>query len=70
MGFGIIVGIILIFVGSFIVYGAFMIFWPEWVGITGKTALDYEKSHQEGTQVEKDYDLIDRIQKVEQPKDT
>jgi predicted RND superfamily exporter protein len=63
MAIGLIVGIILVFIGSFIVYGIFMIYFPEWVGITGKTALDYEKSHQEGSTVQADDDLVDRIQK-------
>jgi hypothetical protein len=31
-----------------IVYLVFMIFLPEWVGITGKVALDAEKSHRGG----------------------
>ena len=62
MELGIIAAIILIFIVSFMVYGAFMVFWPEWVGITGKTAKDYEQSHQEGSEVDKDYDLVDRIQ--------
>lgn len=34
---------------SVIVYVAFMIFLPEWVGITGKTALKNEESHREGS---------------------
>ena len=63
MAFGIIVGIILIFVGAFVVYGVLMAFFPEWVGITGKTALDYEKSHTEGSEVHPDDDLVERIQK-------
>ncbi len=28
-----------------VVYVLFMIFLPEWVGITGKTALENERSH-------------------------
>lgn len=40
---------ILIFVsvmlGSGFVYLMFMIFLPEWVGITGKKALDMQKDH-------------------------
>lgn len=64
MAIGITVGIILVFIGSFIVYGIFMIYFPEWVGITGKTALDYEKSHQEGSAVQADDDLVERIQKT------
>lgn len=34
-----------VFVGGAAVYLAFMIFLPEWVGITGKTALETERSH-------------------------
>lgn len=34
-----------VFVGGGAVYLAFMIFLPEWVGITGKTALETERSH-------------------------
>jgi hypothetical protein len=34
-----------VFVGGAAVYLAFMIFLPEWVGITGKTALEAEQSH-------------------------
>ncbi len=32
--------------GAVVVYVALMIFFPEWVGITGKVALNNEKSHQ------------------------
>ncbi len=34
-----------VFVGGAAVYLAFMIFLPEWVGITGKAALEAEESH-------------------------
>lgn len=34
-----------VFVGGAFVYLVFMIFLPEWVGITGKTALEMERSH-------------------------
>ena len=64
MGFGLIFGIIGIFVGACLVYGVFMVFFPEWVGITGKTALDYERSHTEGSVVHPDDDLVERIQKT------
>ena len=30
---------------SILIYVLFMIFLPEWVGITGKVALDAERSH-------------------------
>lgn len=33
---------------STLVYFALMVFFPEWVGITGKIALKAEESHQEG----------------------
>lgn len=36
-----------------IVYVLFMVFLPEWVGITGKTALNNQKSH-EGKDTEAD----------------
>ncbi len=63
MAFSIIVGIIVVFVAAMMAYGVLMVFWPEWVGITGKTALDYEKSHTEGSQVHPDDDLVERMQK-------
>lgn len=34
-----------VFFGGAGVYLALMIFFPEWVGITGKTALEAEQSH-------------------------
>lgn len=34
-----------VFVGGAAVYLAFMIFLPEWVGITGEKALEAERSH-------------------------
>jgi hypothetical protein len=51
-----------VIVGGILVYVAFMIFLPEWVGITGKTALEAERSHQEGEKAAED-DLISRMQK-------
>lgn len=36
-----------IFVISFMVYAVLAVFFPEWVGITGKVALNAEQSHQE-----------------------
>jgi hypothetical protein len=35
----------LVFFIAIFVYILFMVFLPEWVGITGKTALDNERSH-------------------------
>lgn len=37
---------------SMVVYFSLMVFFPEWVGITGKVALDAERSHQEGASEE------------------
>jgi len=34
-----------VFVGGAAVYLAFMIFLPEWVGITGESARETERSH-------------------------
>lgn len=36
---------IAVFIGGAAVYLFFMIFFPEWVGITGETALKAEQSH-------------------------
>lgn len=36
---------IAVFIGGSAVYLVFMIFFPEWVGITGETALKAEQSH-------------------------
>ncbi|MBX3018143.1 MAG: hypothetical protein KF767_09655 [Bdellovibrionaceae bacterium] len=38
-----------VFVASVLVYVLFMVFLPEWVGITGKVAKSIEKSHEEGS---------------------
>lgn len=38
---GIVVG------GAILAYVVLMIFYPEWVGITGKVALEAERSHKE-----------------------
>ncbi len=39
-----------VFLISFIAYAALALFFPEWVGITGKVALEAEKSHQSGSE--------------------
>ena len=52
------IGVVL---GGIFVYVMFMIFLPEWVGITGKTALNAERSHHSG-EVAKDNDLLSRLQ--------
>ena len=48
-GLLIIGGAVTITIISFIAYAVLAFFFPEWVGITGKVALDAEKSHQEGS---------------------
>ena len=42
-----ILAIVGIFAVSIIVYVLLMLFFPEWVGITGKVALNAERSHRE-----------------------
>lgn len=49
----VIAGAIIITIISFLAYAILAFFFPEWVGITGKVALDAEKSHIEGTPAEK-----------------
>ncbi|KHD87143.1 MAG: hypothetical protein OM95_16075 [Bdellovibrio sp. ArHS] len=46
----VIVGSIAIVVISVLVYAILAVFFPEWVGITGKVALDAEQSHNEGAE--------------------
>ncbi|MGZ3747488.1 MAG: hypothetical protein ACXWRE_08960 [Pseudobdellovibrionaceae bacterium] len=46
----IIIGAIVISFISILVYAIIAIFYPEWVGITGKIARQAEQSHQEGAQ--------------------
>ncbi|WP_413585283.1 hypothetical protein [Bdellovibrio sp. HCB274] len=41
-------GAIIISIFSFLAYAVLAFFFPEWVGITGKVALNTEKSHGEG----------------------
>ncbi|WP_155724037.1 hypothetical protein [Bdellovibrio bacteriovorus] len=43
-----IMGSIAIVVISVLAYAVLAVFFPEWVGITGKVALDAEQSHNEG----------------------
>jgi hypothetical protein len=47
--------------GAIFIYLAFMIFLPEWVGITGKTAIENEKSHRDG-KTEKESGFLSRLQ--------
>lgn len=39
-----------VFVISILIYVFLMLFYPEWVGITGKVALNAEASHREETE--------------------
>lgn len=41
-------GAIIISIMSIVIYAVLAVFFPEWVGITGKVALNAEKSHVEG----------------------
>jgi hypothetical protein len=43
-------GGIIITIFSFLAYAILAFFFPEWVGITGKVALQTERSHSEGTE--------------------
>ncbi len=51
-----------VFIAALIIYGLFMIFLPEWVGITGQKALDAERSHQGEELAKKDW--IEKFQKT------
>ncbi len=46
MSFVFIFAAVVIVILSVLVYAILAVFFPEWVGITGKVALDAEKSHQ------------------------
>ncbi|MBX2993392.1 MAG: hypothetical protein KF681_01165 [Bdellovibrionaceae bacterium] len=50
-----IIGIVAIFAGASFVYVILMVFFPEWVGITGKVALENEASHKDGTEVQDNF---------------
>lgn len=43
-------GAIVISILSFLAYAVLAFFFPEWVGITGKVALNAEQSHIQGTE--------------------
>ena len=44
-GFVFIFASIVVIILSVLAYAILAVFYPEWVGITGKVALDAEKSH-------------------------
>lgn len=43
-----------VFFFSCLVYACLAIFYPEWVGITGKVALDAERSHAKDSEAGED----------------
>lgn len=53
---------LVMFLGIF-VYVLFMVFLPEWVGITGKVAQEAERNHQEGSQASEG-ELLDKMQRT------
>lgn len=55
-----------VFLISILIYVFLMLFYPEWVGITGKVALNAEASHREENTEENSQNSSD--QKVDTPK--
>jgi hypothetical protein len=51
-----------VFIAAVFVYVLLMVFLPEWVGITGSTALKAEESHRNG-EVAKDDDWMSKLHK-------
>lgn len=47
--FTVFTGGIAVFFAASLVYVCLLVFLPEWVGVTGKVALDAEKSHAKGS---------------------
>lgn len=45
--FWVIAGGIAVFFAATLIYVALLFFFPEWVGVTGKVALETEKSHRD-----------------------
>lgn len=52
-GVWIIGGAIIITIFSFLAYAILAFYFPEWVGITGKVALEAEQAHAEGAEAPK-----------------
>ncbi|MBC7466014.1 MAG: hypothetical protein H7256_08475 [Bdellovibrio sp.] len=50
MNLAIIVGAFLVFIGAMVVYAFLMVYFPKWVGITGKSAFETIEGHKEGSQ--------------------
>ena len=55
------IAITVIFVLAMAVYLLIAFMWPEWVGITGKVALEVQRSHREGAPTEEN-EFIDALQ--------
>lgn len=51
---------------SIVIYLLFMVFLPEWVGITGKVALEAERAHEEDSQAE-DSKLLEKLHEDKKP---
>lgn len=51
-----------IFFFSVMIYLALMVFYPEWVGITGKETKEVEKKRQMGLEVKEEDDIISKWQ--------
>jgi hypothetical protein len=54
---GVVIGFI-----SILVYALLAIFYPEWVGITGKVARNAEKSHEVGSEAKSSNNFTDRLE--------
>lgn len=67
----ILIGVMMgIFFFSVMVYIALMIFYPEWVGITGKETKEAEQKRMMGVEVKEDDDLITKWSSTSGPKDS
>lgn len=60
-----------LFIAGIMVYVLFMVFLPEWVGITGKKALEAERSHSGDTGVnvvDPADEALNRMENLPKPK--
>jgi hypothetical protein len=46
---------------TILIYGGLALFYPEWVGITGKVAIDAEKGHTEGSNITQHGNITDKF---------
>ena len=63
-----ILAIVAIFAVSILVYVFLMLFFPEWVGITGKVALAAERSHRDENSEESADQKVDAASSDKSPK--